>query len=103
MYCLVQTRVISALESICRPVDLLKGEIEDEVSVSQENVVLPDIPEVGCNSCQDIHLAPRLSTDLLRGQGVGGEQSHPAGVPGQIPVLPGTQMVQQGLIPGTAG
>lgn len=74
-------------------VDVLEGEVDDNIAVCQEHVVLPDVLKVGLHSGQDIHLSPGLSVDFLGGQRIGGEQAHAAGVPGQVPVLSRAQVV----------
>ena len=80
-------------------IHVLHGDVDDEVAVRQDHVLLADALQIGADPRQGLHLAPVLPDAahhiVIR---EGGQQAQAAVLPAQIPVLAGTQVVQQALV-----
>ena len=79
-------------------IDLLEGDVDDEVAVGQDHMGLPHALQVRAHPGQGLHLAPEgpHAAGLLIGEG--GQEAQSAVLAAQIPVLAGAQVVQKALI-----
>ena len=77
--------------------DLVHRQVDGHITPGQQDIVLTDVLQIVIHASQGLHAAPVLALALL-GVAEGGQDAQAAVLAAQVPVLAGTQMVQQGLI-----
>ena len=71
-------------------------QVDRHITPGQDHIVLADILQIVGHTGQGVHVAPVLASPLRIAEG--GQDPQAAVLAGQIPVLAGAHMVQQGLI-----
>ena len=76
--------------------DLVQVDVDGHVAVGQQDVLLLDVGHVAAQVGQSLNAALGVAGAGLLGEG--GQQPEAAAFAGQVPILAGLHMVQQGLI-----
>ena len=73
------------------------GQVNSDIAPAHDNIVLADILKISGYAGQSLHVAPILAASLAL-ISEGGQDAQAAVFAGQVPVLPGSQVIQQRLI-----